>query len=121
MSRDHHDALIEQLLRESMGGDRPRDLTPRVMALAIAHDRTRRSWWISAGAAVAASIAIAVGIMLYLRAPGPYPPPVAENVMVYGPELTSGTKIASRDDGKRGSVRLGGGFVQLTVYPETSF
>ena len=55
MKRDYHDALIDQLLREILGGDRPRDMTARVLAQAKIMDRfRRRNWWLSGLAAAAA-------------------------------------------------------------------
>src|SRR6266700_3177607 len=78
MSWDYYDVLIEQLLRETMGGDRPRDMTARVLALAKAEDRKKRGWWISAGAALAACIAIAVSLWVFRSQK--YPEPMAQDL-----------------------------------------
>ena len=64
MNRDYHDGLMEQLLREILGGDRPRDMTARVLAQAKIYDRFRRRWWIAAGAAVAASVVLAASLAM---------------------------------------------------------
>ena len=54
MTRDNHDLLIDQLLRETLGGDRPRDMTARVMAHVRIMDRFRFRSWIATGSAIAA-------------------------------------------------------------------
>ncbi len=118
MSRDPYDALIDQLLREILGGDRPRDITARVMAQAKIHDRFRRRWWITAGSSLAACIAIAAGLMYTW--PREYP-----NTQVDGTILSASggspqrgtTLMTSADEG--GSVNIGG-YVELAMAPDTS-
>src|SRR5207244_4210282 len=67
------DMLLEQLLRETLGGDRSRDITERVMAQARAYDRVRRHWWVAAGSAIAALVAISISIWMFW--PQSYPAP----------------------------------------------
>jgi hypothetical protein len=120
MNRDHHDALIEQLLRESMGGDRPRDLTQRVLALARAHDRSRRAWWISAGASMAAGFILAITI--WTLWPKKYPTPVFSEGIVNltgDPLFERGADLLSEMD--RASTFQLGGYIRATVAPNTSF
>src|SRR3954470_19395519 len=85
MTRDHEDALIEQLLREFLGGDRPRDLTQRVLVQAKAYDRVRRRWWTGTATSIAAAVAI-VTMIWFAPRQGPYPAPVAleGSLRIYG-------------------------------------
>ncbi len=125
MTHDHHDALIDQLLREFLGGDRPRDLTERVLTEARSFDRTRRVWWIQTGAAMAASIAVA--LTLWTVWPRIFPPkepfyPVAVvesgkvtissggNTPQRGSELETSTETAA--------IELGG-YVDVSMLPST--
>src|SRR5262245_39699130 len=117
MNRDHHDDLIDQLLREILGGDRSRDLTDRVLARAHAYDRSRRRWWISSAAGIAA--AIVVGISVWTWWPREYPAPqlIQGTVAITTPNLEHGSHIETDEDGA--SVKLGG-YVDLTLAPETA-
>jgi hypothetical protein len=118
MRQDCHDALIDQLLREILGGDRPRDMTARVLAQARIMDRfRRRNWWLG-GVAAAAAITLAVCLTLYW--PREYPAPQAEGMLVQdGSHLQRGVELVSSEvDG--GMVRLGG-YVDISVAPQTSF
>ena len=117
MSRDHHDALIDQLLRELLGGDRPRDLTQRVLTGAAAHDRGRRVWWISSAAGIAAAVAIAVGLWAWWPASYPGPQVIAGTVQVNTQTLEHGSRIETDQD--PASLKLGD-YVDLTLAPETA-
>lgn len=117
MSRDHYDALIEQLLREVLGGDRPRDMAARVLAQAKLLDRARRVWWIGAGAAAAASIALAISVWSFW--PRAYPQPqVAGAIAVSTPEPERGSTIVTPVD-EGGQVTLGG-YAKLDLAPDTA-
>lgn len=118
MSRDHADLLIDQLLREVLGGDHPRDMTARVLARAALHDRARRTRWIFAGAAIAASLAIAMTLIFLW--PRPYPEPRISGVDLVGAGVPGerGTPLETGDTA--GKVELGG-YVDAVVDPHTSF
>ena len=117
MSRDNHDLLIDQLLREVLGGDRPRDMTGRVLAQARIIDRfRRRNWWLG-GSALAAAVALAVGLAMYW--PHAYPEPTAQQVVVTeGGGVERGAHIET-DDVDTGKVELGG-YVDITMAPQTA-
>jgi ferric-dicitrate binding protein FerR (iron transport regulator) len=115
MIRDHHDAIIDQLLREILGGDRPRDMTARVLAQARIIDRFRRRRWLLTGLALAASVTLIFS--LFLLWPQSYPAPHAENMWVDNDSpFERGVAIAARDT--QGSVTLGG-YVQIEAKPDT--
>lgn len=116
MSRDHYDALIDQLLRETLGGDRPRDMTARVLAQAKIMDRFRRRNWYWAGLGLAAALALAVGLTMYW--PKEYPNPSAEGVYVMnGGDLQRGARLETPDGD--GSLKLGG-YVEIAMAPQTA-
>ena len=121
MSRDHYDFLIEQLLRETMGGDRPRDMTARVMARVERLDQTRRASWIVAGAALAASLAIAVSIFLFW--PQKYGQPAVQNIARQdggADDVTvRGIPLVTPVD-QKGTVKFGN-YVVGEVWPNTLF
>ncbi len=112
MNRDHPDALIEQLLREFLGGDRPRDLTVRVMARARIYDRTRWRRWVGVGSAIAAAAAISVSIWgLWPQAyPGTHL--VDGQIMVNagnGDEIPPGSLVQTEpDETAHASIAIGG-------------
>ena len=117
MNRDYHDAVIDQLLREILGGDRPRDMTARVLAQARLMDRfRRRNWWLS-GLAAAAVVALAACLTMYW--PHEYPAFQAEGVAVQvGARLERGAElVSSESDG--GTVKLGG-YVDIAMAPQTT-
>ncbi|HVT82664.1 MAG TPA: FecR domain-containing protein [Phycisphaerae bacterium] len=115
MSRNHHDALIDQLLREILGNDRPRDITERVLQQAKIHDRFRRRTWVGAGAAIAACIAVAAALTVYW--PRQYPAPQADGLWVSnGGEMRRGTPLETKDD--PGSLKLGD-YVDVEIAPQT--
>jgi ferric-dicitrate binding protein FerR (iron transport regulator) len=120
VSRDHHDALIDQLLREILGGDRPRDITARVVAQARIHDRFRRRWWIGAGSAAAACVAIAAGLALFW--PSAYPSPRVTEGVVYSAngteEMRAGATLVT--DGENSGVINIGNYVNVVMAPDTS-
>jgi hypothetical protein len=118
MSRDHHDILIDQLLREILGGDRPRDLTERVMAQARAYDRVRFRWWTGSGAAIAAAIAIAISLYIYWPRNYPTPELDGEVSINNGNELVRGAQIATHDD-QAATLKLGG-YVNVNLDPQTT-
>jgi hypothetical protein len=134
MSRDPHDLIMDQLLREILGGDRPRDMTARVLARAKIYDRTRRRWWVGSASALAACVAVAITLWALMR-PHPYPSPVAEGFLVYGNDVERGAKLeaVSNDSSvsptgnttppgrNAGGVLRLGGYVQLTAAPSTTF
>jgi ferric-dicitrate binding protein FerR (iron transport regulator) len=116
MNRDYHDALIDQLLREMLGGDRPRDMTARVLAQVKLIDRfRRRNRWLS-GLAAAAALALAIGLTMYW--PREYPAPYGEGVLVkYGTPLQRGAQVETGEtDG--GMLKLGG-YVDISMSPQT--
>jgi len=117
MRRDHHDQLIDQLLREILGGDRPRDMTARVLAQARIIDRFRRRNWYLGGSAIAAAIALAFGLAMYW--PRAYPKPTAEQWMVAdGGAVDRGTLLETGDL-DAGNVELGG-YVDIKMAPQTA-
>ena len=111
---------MEQMLRETLGGDRPRDMTARVLARAKAHDRRRRSWWISAGAAMAACVAIA--ITLWMFRPQEYPTPISTGFAMNADRLEPGVHmVAVSNNSAVGSTLQLGGYVQVKASPDTEF
>jgi hypothetical protein len=119
MSRDLQDAVVDQLLRELLGGDRPRDLTDRVLQRAKAYDRVRRRWWAGTAAAMAACVGIAAG--LWAAWPQAYPvPQVAEGTVLItnGAALERGARVETPDD-DRATLTLGG-YVNVTMEPQTA-
>jgi hypothetical protein len=117
MNRDNQDALMEQLLREILGGDRPRDMTARVLAQAKIYDRFRHRWWISAGAAIAASVVLAAS--LFFLWPQKYPGPEVHGVaLMNSNEIERGTTLQT-DDVTSGSLKLGN-YVDIVIRPQTS-
>jgi hypothetical protein len=116
MIRDDHDILIDQLLREVLGGDRPRDLTTRVLERARLMDRARRTWWIGTGAAMAAGIAIA--FLLWFAWPQQYAAPTVDNLLVSNRDLGPGTVVAAPDD-STGKISFGG-YANVSLEPSTS-
>jgi ferric-dicitrate binding protein FerR (iron transport regulator) len=117
MNRDHEDALMEQLLREMLGGDRPRDMTARVLSQARLYDRFRRRWWIAAGAAVAAGVVLAASV--FQLWPRTYP-----GYEVHGVAITNGNEpqpgaTLQTDDITSGNLRLGG-YVDVIMRPQTA-
>ncbi len=118
MNRDHLDALLDQLLREILGGDRPRDMTARILARATIGDRSRRRWWIGAGAAIAACVAIATS--LYFLWPRQYPAPEFTGVIAVdsGQPLAHGVPLETTT--QPGEIELGG-YVDVHLKPDTKF
>jgi len=117
MSRDHQDALMDQMLRELLGGDRPRDMTARVLAQAKIYDRFRRRWWVSAVTAVAASMALAAS--LYLFWPQKYPRYEATGVtLVNSNEVHRGT-VLTTDEITTGNINIGD-YVWSAMQPLTT-
>lgn len=119
MSRNHHDILIDQLLRELLGGDRPRDLTDRVLARARTYDRVRRHWWAGVGSALAASIAIA--ITLWVLWPRAYPPISVDadalEISNQTETVQRGSRLVTPEDSSA-TVALGG-YVTVDMAPLT--
>jgi hypothetical protein len=117
MNRDDHDALIDQLLRELLGGDRPRDLTERVLARARAYDRVRLRWWASSISAVAASIAIAA--LLWIVWPREYP---SEKLITGAVEITNAQQLQRGahllTNNQSAQISLGD-YVNLEMKPHT--
>jgi hypothetical protein len=115
MIRDPYDALIDQLLREILGGDRPRDMTARVLAQARILDRfRRRNRWLG-GLAAAAAIALAATLTLYW--PHPYPAPLYDSVVV-----SSGVNhdaMIQTTETEGGTIKLGG-YVDISLSPDTA-
>ena len=118
MSRDYRDVLMDQLLREILGGDRPRDMTARVLAQAKIHDRFRRRWWASAGLALAASVVLTASLFLFW--PQKYPGFIADGVtnMNGTTDLERGVLLQS-DDTSGGNLQLGG-YVTVHMEPQTA-
>ncbi len=118
MSRDNGDVLLDQLLRELLGNDRPRDMTARVLTRATLYDRSRRQWWIGTGAAAAAMLIL--GVSLYLAWPREYPEPQETGVAAVEPgeQIERGTELETGDH--KGTVELGG-YVHVDVEPHTEF
>ena len=117
MSRDQHDALMDQMLRELLGGDRPRDLTARVLAQAKIIDRFRRRWWVSAASAFAASIILAAS--LYMFWPQQYPALEIHGVAVMdGGEAERG-KVLQTNEFTPGNLKIGG-FINVDISPQTT-
>ena len=117
MSRNNRDQLIDQLLREVLGGDRPRDMTARVLAQARIIDRFRRRNWYLGGSAIAAAIALAVGLTMYW--PHAYPEPAAQQVVITdGGVMERGAHIET-DDLDTGTVELGN-YVYIKMAPQTA-
>lgn len=120
MSRNHHDALIDQLLREILGGDRPRDITARVLAQAKIYDRFRRRWWAGASSAIAACVTIATGLALFW--PSAYPSPRVTDGIVYNAngseEMRPGTTLVT-DGENSGAINIGN-YVNVVMAPDTS-
>ncbi len=117
MSRDIHDTLIDQMLRELLGGDRPRDLTQRVLARARLYDKVRRQYWVATGGAIAAAIAIMIGIVMLW--PKEYPrPTVVGPVYVNNGDsaIGRGSRVTTSEEGA--SLALGG-YVSVEMAPHT--
>jgi len=117
MIRDPHDQLIDQLLREILGGDRPRDMTARVLAQARILDRFRRRNWLLGGLAAAAALALAVGLTMYW--PHEYPGPTADQELVAdGGVVDRGTRLENNEQDVR-DVDLGG-YVNIKMAPQSA-
>jgi len=118
MSRDHGDALLDQLLHELLGNDRPRDMTARVLTRAALFDRARRHWWIGAGAAVAALLVL--GVTLFVVWPREYPEPEETGIATVDPgeQIERGTELQT--GAQKGTLDLGG-YVHVDVDPHTQF
>jgi hypothetical protein len=118
MSRDHQDAIIDQMLREILGGDRPRDMTARVLAQAKIMDRFRRRKWVLSGLAVAASVALTIGVIgLWPRS---YPAPHVEGVEVTsGAAFERGQELEVPTDAEADAFVKLGGYVDISATPQT--
>lgn len=116
MKREFQDRMIDQLLREILAGDRPRDMTARVMAQARIIDRFRRNMWLGAGSAIAAAVALAAGLVMYWPHEYPAPSADAQVAVIDGGQLERGRTIAT--DGVEGELDLGG-YVMVKMAPDT--
>jgi hypothetical protein len=117
MNRDDRDALMDQLLREILGNDRPRDLTARVLAQVRIYDRFRRRWW--ASGVIAAAAAVVLAASLYLLWPQKYPGPEVRNVAIMNANQAQPGAMLATDDVTSGSVKLGN-YVNILMQPQTA-
>ncbi len=116
-SIDFQDALIDRLLREELGGDRPRDLTKRVLSQVHAHERQRRKFWVTSALATAAAVVLTVTLLALWARGGGYPAPnAAGNYSVDGGgTLQRGATIETTG---QATVALGG-YVKANISPRT--
>ncbi len=117
MTRDNHDLLIDQLLRETLGGDRPRDMTARVMAHVRIMDRFRFRSWIATGSAIAAGIAIVVSLYMYWPRAYPNPTADAQVAVMDNGVVQRGANLYTGAEG--GTLNLGG-YVECALAPQTA-
>jgi hypothetical protein len=120
MSRDHHDLLMDQMLRELLGGDRPRDITDRVLARVRTYDKVRRHWWTGVGSAIAASIAIGVTLWALWPRSGDYQIATLRDgfVDISNTEtLQRGSRIVTPEENSA-TIALGG-YVNVEMAPKT--
>jgi hypothetical protein len=117
MSRDCHDLLIDQMLRELLGGDRPRDFTDRVLSRARTYDKVRRHWWMGVGSAVAASLALA--LTLWGMWPRDYPATTIDGLVEISntETLQRGSRLVTPEDANA-TIGLGG-YVNVEMAPKT--
>ncbi|MBN1672559.1 MAG: FecR domain-containing protein [Kiritimatiellae bacterium] len=102
---ERRDQLIDGLLREELGGERPPDLADRILARAYARRRAIR---FGVPAAAAAALLVAAGAVSFLVSAARYPAPSASGVfdLVGATEVGRGaTLVTTREPA---SLRLGG-------------
>ncbi len=106
--QDWLDRLIDTLLREEVGGERPPDITERVTAAARKRRKkpTRaRRWWAWAGGVVAAVLLVGIGFALF-------GPPRKGELTASGLTVDGGGPLARgatvRTAGGKGTLTLGG-------------
>lgn len=107
--QDWLDRLIDTLLREEVGGERPPDITERVTAAVRARRKKKpkllRSWWAWAAGGVVAVLLVGIGVALFGQ-------PRKEGLTASGLTVDGGGPVVRgstvRTAGGKGTLTLGG-------------